>query len=92
MILRHYIPFLIALAIAPFAVNAETLDRLYEYGNAATANATSGAGVPRGADFSGSISGNYVITAGGTDFWSNSDHGSAIFEDPAVNCLGSELE
>ena len=85
MIVRRYIPFLIALAMAPFAVNAETLDRLYEYGNAATANATSGAGIPRGADFNGSAGGNYLISAGGTDFWSNSDHGSAIFEDPAAN-------
>ena len=53
-----------------------------------TANATSGAGIPRGADFSGSASGNYTITAGGTDFWDVSDHGSAIFDSTATPVTG----
>ena len=78
MILRGSILFLFTLAI-PLVVNAQTLDMLYEYGNAADANDFSGAGIPRGADFSDAASGNYTITAGGTDFWSGTDHGSAIF-------------
>lgn len=75
--------------IVPAAVNAQTFDTLYEYGNAAQANATSGAGKARGADFSGSASGNYTITAGGTDFWDVSDHGSAIFDADATPVSGN---
>ncbi len=92
MILKRCIPVLIALAIAPLAVNAQiidSLDTVYEYGNAAAANATSGAGIPRGADYSGSASGNYTITAGGTDFWDSSDHGSAIFSSTAAPLSGN---
>ena len=89
MLVRRCIPFLIAFAITPLAANGQTFDTLYEYGNAANSSATSGAGIARGADFSDSASGNYTITAGGTDFWSNSDHGSAIFDSTAAPVTGN---
>ena len=79
MILRRFIPFLIAFAISPLAVNAQVLDDLFEYGNAAEANAESGAGMARGTTYDAATD-VYTITAGGTDFWSPTDHGSAIFD------------
>ncbi len=93
MILRRWIQICLAtvsmaLASGPIAAIAQTFDTLYEYGNAADSNATSGAGVPRGANFSDSASGNYTITAGGTDFWDVSDHGSAIFDSTAAPVTG----
>ena len=79
MVLRRFFPLLIAFAISPLAANAQVFDTIYEYGNAADSNQTSGAGVERGATYDGA--GNtYTITAGGTDFWSGTDHGSAIFD------------
>lgn len=59
---------------------AETLDTLAEFGNSATANAASDAGIARGADFANAAAGSYSITAGGTDFWGNSDNGSFIYD------------
>lgn len=85
---RFFLGMALAM-IVPAAVNAQTFDTLYEYGNAAQANATSGAGKARGADFSGSASGNYTLTAGGTDFWDVSDHGSAIFDADATPVTGN---
>ncbi|MCA9149309.1 MAG: hypothetical protein KDA92_08430, partial [Planctomycetales bacterium] len=76
----------LALVMLPVAANAQTFDTLYEYGNAADANATSGAGIARG--FTASASGTYTITAGGTDFWDVSDHGSAIFDSTATPVTG----
>jgi|GEM_PF-1482268 len=71
-----------ALFVSKFLlpVGAETLDSLAEFGNAANSNATSEAGTPRGANFSGSAAGTYTITAGGTDFWGGSDNGSFIYD------------
>lgn len=79
----------LALAMLPGAAQAQTFNQLYEYGNAKTANATSGAGIARGADFSQSASGIYTITAGGTDFWDKADHGSAIFDNTATPVTGN---
>jgi hypothetical protein len=59
--------------------SAEVLDTLVEYGNAAVANPTSaGAGIARG--FTNPAADQYTITAGGTDFWDVSDHGSFIYD------------
>lgn len=77
--MQRFVCYLFALVMAPLSAQGQALDTLYEYGNAAQANATSGAVIPRGADFSDSANGNYSITAGGTDFWSPTDHGSAMF-------------
>ncbi|MEZ5300712.1 MAG: PEP-CTERM sorting domain-containing protein [Verrucomicrobiales bacterium] len=54
------------------------LDTLSEFGNAATAPATSGAGTPRG--FTDGGSGAYTITAGGSDLWGGSDNGSFLYD------------
>lgn len=69
-----------AILLTALPAGAETLDSLAEFGNAATANATSGAGIPRGADFTGAAAGDYAITAGGTDLWGTSDNGSFIYD------------
>lgn len=71
-----------ALIVTNFMLpaGAETLDTLAEFGNAATANATSGAGTPRGADYTGAAAGTYTLTAGGTDLWGTSDNGSFIYD------------
>ena len=61
------------------AANAQPYADLFEYGNAAAANALSGAGVARGTTHDPATD-VYTITAGGTDIWSTSDHGSAIFD------------
>jgi hypothetical protein len=81
MLLKRFLPVCMALFVAPLAVYGETFNTLYEYGNAASANATSGAGMARGFT---SAAGTYTITAGGTDFWDVSDHGSAIFDSSAA--------
>lgn len=84
---------LTAIFASPFVLpaGAETLDTLAEFGDAATANATSGAGTPRGADFSESALGNYTITAGGTDFWGNSDNGSFIYDADQSRAAGENF-
>lgn len=55
------------------------LDTLEEYGNAAEGDAESFAGNARGFTATGAgESAVYSITAGGTDFWSGTDHGSML--------------
>ncbi|MCA9217543.1 MAG: PEP-CTERM sorting domain-containing protein, partial [Planctomycetales bacterium] len=78
---KRFLLAAVALAIAPLTANAQTFDSIFEYGNAADSNAVSGAGVPRGFT---AAAGTYTITAGGTDFWSPTDHGSAIFDSAAA--------
>jgi hypothetical protein len=85
MLLKRLLPVFMALLVAPLAVYGQTFDTIYEYGNAASANATSGAGMARGFT---SAAGTYTITAGGTDFWDVSDHGSAIFDSTAAAVTG----
>lgn len=65
-------------SFAALNASAEVLDTLQEYGNAATADATSGAGIDRG--FTDPAADEYTITAGGTDLWGNSDNGSFIYD------------
>lgn len=79
MVRRRCIPFLIAFAIGPAAANAQPFQDLFEYGNAADSNQQSGAGIQRGTTYDPATD-VYTITAGGTDFWSPTDHGSAIFD------------
>lgn len=79
MVLRRFVPLVIAFAISPLAANAQVLTDLFEYGNAAESNAQSGAGMDRGTTYDAATE-VYTITAGGTDFWSPTDHGSAIFD------------
>ncbi len=68
--------------VASFPLKAEVLDSLQEYGNAATeAAATSGAGIDRG--FTNPAADTYTITAGGADFWGNSDSGSFLHDSSA---------
>ena len=75
---RHAV--LTALIVSPLTLpaGAETLDTLAEFGNAATANANSGAGTARG--FTNPAADEYTITAGGTDFWGGSDNGTFIYD------------
>ena len=61
--------------------SAELLDRLHEYGDAATTPSPNPAGRVHGADFANATAGEYSITAGGEDFWSTSDHGTFISGD-----------
>ncbi|YCM46920.1 hypothetical protein V2O64_25725 (plasmid) [Verrucomicrobiaceae bacterium 227] len=70
---------------------AETLDSLAEFGNAATADATSGAGTPRGANFDNAAAGAYTITAGGTDIWGNSDNGTFIYDADGTRAAGENF-
>lgn len=72
-------------------VNAETLDSLSEFGDAAATPAPNPAGNSRGADFSNAASGEYVITAGGTDFWGNSDNGSFIYDSTTSRAAGEDF-
>jgi hypothetical protein len=89
MVVRRFTFFLVLTLLgAPAAVHAQSFDTLYEYGNAASANATSGAGIARGATYN-SAANQYTITAGGTDFWDVSDHGSAIFDSTASPVTGN---
>lgn len=81
----------IFLASLALPAEAETLDTLAEFGNAAEANATSGAGTPRGANFSDAAAGNYTITAGGTDIWGNSDNGSFIYDADQSRAAGENF-
>ena len=81
---------LVASGIA-LPAGAETLDTLAEFGNATTANPTSGAGTARGADFSGSAAGAYAITAGGSDFWGTSDQGSFIYDADQSRAAGENF-
>ena len=86
---RHAV--LTALIASPFTLpaGAETLDTLAEFGNAATANATSGAGTPRG--FTSPAADEYTITAGGTDHWGNSDNGSFIYDADQSRAAGENF-
>lgn len=79
MKLKKYAAFA-GVTVIPFFLpaGAETLDTLAEFGNAASADSTSGAGTARG--FTNPAAGEYTITAGGTDFWGNSDNGSFIYD------------
>ena len=70
---------------------AETLNSLAEFGNAATANAASGAGTPRGANFDNAAMGEYTITAGGSDFWGNNDRGSFIWDNTQSRAAGENF-
>ena len=72
-----------------FQAGAETLDSIAEYGNAATANATSGAGIARG--FTNPAADEYTVTAGGTDFWSGTDHGSFIYDADGTRAAGENF-
>jgi MYXO-CTERM domain-containing protein len=85
--MRKFLFAMLGIALAPLSLRAENLDTLYEYGNAASGNATSGAGVPRGATYDTAAQ-SYTITAGGTDFWDVSDHGSAIFDSTSAGRSG----
>ncbi|HUF62588.1 MAG TPA: hypothetical protein VMN36_10985 [Verrucomicrobiales bacterium] len=83
---------LIALALFPLAaIHAESLDTLSEFGNAASAPAPNPAGNSHGADFTNAASGEYVITAGGTDFWGNTDNGSYIFDSTTSRPAGEDF-
>lgn len=88
---QHALFASILATLVALPLGAETLDTLSEFGNAATANATSGAGTPRGADFSNAAAGNYTITAGGTDFWGNSDNGSFIYDADQSRAAGENF-
>lgn len=80
-----------AILLTVLPAGAETLDSLAEFGNAAGSNATSEAGTPRGADFSGAAAGNYAITAGGTDFWGTSDNGTFIYDADQSRAAGEDF-
>ncbi len=98
MIRRQFLlPIALAFGVLACA-NAETFDTLNQFGNAILGNGpdgvigtaddlSSGAGVPVG--FTNPSAGNYTITSGGTDFWSPTDHGSAIFDSTAAGQSGN---
>ncbi len=73
------------------SIHAETLDTLSEFGDAASAPAPNPAGNSHGADFSNAASGEYTITAGGTDFWGNTDNGSYIFDSTTSRPAGENF-
>jgi len=82
---------LITSALLALHAGAETLDSLGEFGNAGTANATSGAGTPRGANFDNAGTNAYTITAGGTDIWGGSDNGSFIWDSTTSRAAGENF-
>ncbi|MDB4538273.1 hypothetical protein N9230_06650, partial [Akkermansiaceae bacterium] len=88
---RYAVSSAILVSTLMLPVGAETLDTLAEFGNAATANATSGATTPRGANFDNAAAGTYTITAGGTDFWGASDNGSFIYDADQSRAAGENF-
>jgi hypothetical protein len=86
---RIFTPLILMMGLltAPMLF-AETLDSVAHYGNAQLATpantnwaaSVSAGGIPHGANFSGSASGNYTLTTGGADLWGGSDQGSFIYD------------
>ncbi|MFT5408397.1 MAG: hypothetical protein ACI9NC_001106 [Verrucomicrobiales bacterium] len=82
---------LVTSALLSLHAGAETLNSLAEFGNAANSDATSGAGTARGGNFDNAGTDAYTLTAGGTDFWGASDHGSYIFDNAQSRAAGEDF-